>query len=198
LTLKMIPANITFSKPLYNRKATNRIVVHHSVSDPMTSAETIHQWHLDKGWSGIGYHYVIRSDGSIQTGRGIDYQGAHTYNYNDDGIGICLSGNFMYSPPTELQLQSLVELVRYIKDVYKKELLLQRHRDLNPTACPGDLFPWDNLLQRLQTVEPDASLIQRALDNHLITQVHDLTEVANKEFVLLTELNLLEEMRRNK
>jgi len=191
LTLKMIPANITFSKPLYNRKATNRIVVHHSVSDPMTSAETIHQWHLDKGWSGIGYHYVIRSDGSIQTGRGIDYQGAHTYNYNDDGIGICLSGNFMYSPPTELQLQSLVELVRYIKGVYKKELLLQRHKDLNPTACPGDMFPMDRVLQMLSEPIPNNTLIQRALDNKLITQSHDIKEPATKEFVLQVGLNII-------
>lgn len=189
MTLKMIPANITFSKPLYNRKATNRIVVHHSVSDPMTSAETIHQWHLDKGWSGIGYHYVIRSDGSIQTGRGIDYQGAHTYNYNDDGIGICLSGNFMHSPPTELQLQSLVELVRYIKGVYKKELLLQRHKDLNPTACPGDMFPMDRVLQMLSEPIPNDTLIQRALDNKLITQAHDVKEPATKEFVLQVVLN---------
>jgi N-acetylmuramoyl-L-alanine amidase len=191
LTLKMIPANITFSKPLYNRKATNRIVVHHSVSDPMTSAETIHQWHLDKGWSGIGYHYVIRSDGSIQTGRGIDYQGAHTYNYNDDGIGICLSGNFMYSPPTELQLQSLVDLVRYIKGVYKKELLLQRHKDLNPTACPGDMFPMDRVLQMLSEPIPNNTLIQRALDNKLITQAHDVKEPATKEFVLQVGLNII-------
>lgn len=191
MTLKMIPANITFSKPLYNRKATNRIVVHHSVSDPMTSAETIHQWHLDKGWSGIGYHYVIRGDGSIQTGRGIDYQGAHTYNYNDDGIGICLSGNFMYSPPTELQLQSLVELVRYIKGVYKKELLLQRHKDLNPTACPGDMFPMDRVLQMLSEPIPNDTLIQRALDNKLITQAHDVKEPATKEFVLQVGLNII-------
>lgn len=191
MTLKMIPANITFSKPLYNRKATNRIVVHHSVSDPMTSAETIHQWHLDKGWSGIGYHYVIRGDGSIQTGRGIDYQGAHTYNYNGDGIGICLSGNFMYSPPTELQLQSLVELVRYIKGVYKKELLLQRHKDLNPTACPGDMFPMDRVLQMLSEPIPNNTLIQRALDNKLITQAHDVKEPATKEFVLQVGLNII-------
>ena len=191
MTLKMIPANITFSKPLYNRKATNRIVVHHSVSDPMTSAETIHQWHLDKGWSGIGYHYVIRSDGSIQTGRGIDYQGAHTYNYNDDGIGICLSGNFMSAPPTEAQIQSLVELIRYIKGVYKKDLLLQRHKDLNPTACPGDMFPMDRVLQMLSEPIPNNTLIQRALDNKLITQAHDVKEPATKEFVLQVGLNII-------
>ncbi len=45
---------------------------------------------------------------------------------------------------------------------------------------------------------PNDTLIQRALDNKLITQVHDVKDVANKEFVLLTELNLLDEIRRNK
>jgi hypothetical protein len=189
LTPKMTPANITFSKPLYNRKATNRIVIHHSASDPMTTAETIHKWHLDKGWSGIGYNYVIRGDGEIQTGRAIDYQGAHTYGYNDDGIGICLTGNFMFAPPTEPQFSSLVELIRYIKGVYKKDLLVQRHKDLNATACPGDLFPWDRLMQELSEPQVTNTLIQRALDNKLITQAHDITELATKEFVLQVVLN---------
>jgi hypothetical protein len=189
LTPKMTPANITFSKPLYNRKATNRIVIHHSASDPMTTAETIHKWHLDKGWSGIGYNYVIRGDGEIQTGRAIDYQGAHTYGYNDDGIGICLTGNFMFYPPTEPQFSSLVELIRYIKGVYKKDLLVQRHKDLNATACPGDLFPWDRLMQELSEPQVTNTLIQRALDNKLITQAHDITEPATKEFVLQVVLN---------
>lgn len=189
MTPKMTPANITFSKPLYNRKATNRIVIHHSASDPMTTAETIHKWHLDKGWSGIGYNYVIRGDGEIQTGRAIDYQGAHTYGYNDDGIGICLTGNFMFTPPTEPQFSSLVELIRYIKGVYKKDLLVQRHKDLNATACPGDLFPWDRLMQELSEPQVTNTLIQRALDNKLITQAHDITEPATKEFVLQVVLN---------
>lgn len=198
MTLRTTQPNIIFSKPLYDRKETNRIMVHHSVSDPTTTAERIHQWHLDKGWSGIGYHYVILGSGEIQNGRPINKVGAHTYDYNSDSIGICMSGNFMNSTPSEAQLVSLVALIRYIESVYKRKLLVQRHKDLNPTACPGDMFPWDNLLQRLQTVEPDGTLIQRALDNKIVTQAHDITEPATKEFVLLTELNLLEEIRRNK
>lgn len=194
MTLNVTQANITFSKPLYNRPRTERIVIHHSASDPMTTIESIHKWHLDKGWSGVGYNYVIRGDGAIYPGRPIDKQGAHTYNYNDDSVGICVCGNFIAAQPSEAQLQSLVELIGYIRGVYKKELPIQRHKDLNPTACPGDLFPFDRVLQTVNTPAADNidTLTQRALDKKIITQVHDIKEPATKEFVLQVGLNILE------
>jgi N-acetylmuramoyl-L-alanine amidase len=45
-------------------------------------AEEVHEWHKKRGWSGIGYHYIIRRDGRIQRGRPISKQGAHA---NDNG-----------------------------------------------------------------------------------------------------------------
>ena len=59
-------------------------------------AEEIHSWHVDKGWKGIGYHYVIRRDGRLQRGRPINSTGAHSgaYNHNNYSIGICFIGGF--------------------------------------------------------------------------------------------------------
>lgn len=59
-------------------------------------ADEIHQWHLDKGWSGIGYHYVIRRDGRLQRGRPLDRTGAHSgaYGHNNYSIGITFMAGY--------------------------------------------------------------------------------------------------------
>jgi N-acetylmuramoyl-L-alanine amidase len=59
-------------------------------------ADDVHQWHLDRGWSGCGYHYVIRRDGRLQRGRPLERQGAHSgaYGHNKRSIGISMAGGY--------------------------------------------------------------------------------------------------------
>ena len=61
------------------RKTTNKVIIHCSATPELRDVkmETIRQWHLDKGWSDIGYHIVIELDGSINCGRNINKIGAH-------------------------------------------------------------------------------------------------------------------------
>ena len=56
------------------------------------SASTIRRWHLQRGWSDIGYHYVIGLDGKIEAGRPVSKIGAHAKGYNKTSIGICYIG----------------------------------------------------------------------------------------------------------
>lgn len=89
------------------RSATREItetVIHWTgnfINQPHIGAEDIHQWHLDRGWSGCGYHYIFKRDGSIQRGRPINIQGAHAaeLGHNNYSIGVshvagynCVSG----------------------------------------------------------------------------------------------------------
>lgn len=167
--------------------------MHHSDSDPMTSAEQIHSWHLAKGWAGIGYHFVITGDGAIYIGRPIDTIGAHAYNYNTDSIGVCVCGQGEKYPPTEAQISALVSVVAYAKTLFGAGLLIQKHNDVNATACPGRLFPWVDFLRRLEEPEP-ADIVQLAKDNHLIADTHNPDDVADKRFVLQVGLNLINEI----
>ena len=59
-------------------------------------AEEVHRWHLDKGWDGCGYHYVIRRDGTLQRGRPVGRKGAHSgaYGHNNYSIGITFVGGY--------------------------------------------------------------------------------------------------------
>ena len=60
-------------------RAIKLIVVHCSAVRPgqQSSAKDIDNWHKDKGWNGIGYHYVVRRDGTVETGRHLSVVGAH-------------------------------------------------------------------------------------------------------------------------
>lgn len=76
------------------------IVLHSSATRPSMDigVEEIKSWHLEKGWNTIGYHLVIRRDGSLEKGRDWDTQGAHALGFNrnpSDGkltFGICMVG----------------------------------------------------------------------------------------------------------
>ena len=73
----------------------NKLVVHCSATreDQPISYETIKSWHVEgRGWSDIGYHYIVHLDGSISKGREDSVQGAHVSGHNRDSIGICYIG----------------------------------------------------------------------------------------------------------
>ncbi|MBP2651463.1 MAG: N-acetylmuramoyl-L-alanine amidase family 2 [Firmicutes bacterium] len=132
--------NLTFG-PLDTREATTLFVIHHIglTNDEVTAAE-VHRWHLANGWSGIGYHYVIHKDGSIERGRPREAVGAHTQHYNAQSIGINLIGNFEDATPTTPQLESAAKLIAALCHIYNlspDDSTLLGHRDLNLTLCPG-------------------------------------------------------------
>ena len=114
---------ISFLRPLIPRKKTARIVLHHTGGGDV-SAHTVHEWHLQrKGFGGIGYHYLIRSDGGIERGRPEQMRGVHAPGANADSIAIALTGNFETRLPTTTQMLSLVRLIRDIRDRYQAQAM---------------------------------------------------------------------------
>ncbi len=151
--VKIVESNLVFTsgrveRRLSARRSTQRIAIHHTASGDV-SAETVHGWHRNRGWMGIGYHYLVRQSGDIERGRAEELRGIHASAANADSIAIALAGNFELAPPAADQLDALVWLIRDIHSRYG-ELTLIRHRDLQATACPGRLFPWEEMLRRIQ------------------------------------------------
>ena len=72
----------------------DNIVVHCSFSPQGRGddAHTIDRWHIERWGTGIGYHYVVLEDGTIQKGRWVDYPGAHVKGHNSYTIGVCRIG----------------------------------------------------------------------------------------------------------
>lgn len=151
--MKIIEVSHKYRYSLVQRTATRRVIIHHAVSNGDVSSATIHQWHLERGWSGIGYHYVIRYGGNVERGRPENTVGAHAGpDANSDSIGICLAGNLSVHEPTKAQMETLVWL---IKGILKRlgKLKIIGHKDVMNTECPGKNFPWSKLWQLLESEE---------------------------------------------
>lgn len=140
-------AGLTFKAALDKRTRTDTIVLHHAEAS-RASAEDIHRWHLDRGWSGIGYHYFVRKDGDVWRGRPEDTVGAHAGSasgYNSRSIGICFEGNYMTETMPEAQLAAGRALLADIEGRHGGRLKIIGHRDVTSTDCPGARFPMARL-----------------------------------------------------
>lgn len=114
------------------------LIYHHAAVDEM-SVEQIHEFHKEKGWSGIGYNYYIRKDGSIFKGRSEEADGAHTIGRNSSSLGICLEGNFEEEDVTKEQKESLENLSVYL--LMKYDIVdIKGHKEFYETLCPGKNF----------------------------------------------------------
>ena len=138
----IIEKNLEF-KDMFTRKSTERIILHHAAAQNC-SAEDIHRWHLNNGWSGAGYHFLVRKDGKVYRLRPEEKVGAHAYGANYNSLGICFEGDYMQEDMTEAQKEAGKELVAYLKNKYKISTV-QAHRDVCATSCPGNKFPFDEI-----------------------------------------------------
>jgi hypothetical protein len=147
-SLKIVEVKHQFTRTPPRRTVTEGIVIHHSASGDISS-QTIHEWHLRREWIGIGYHFVVRIDGTIETGRPLEAVGTHAMSpANERTIGICVVGNFESHHPTPRQIDSLVWLINeHIKPRYGT-LPITGHREHRPTACPGKYFPMVEVIAR--------------------------------------------------
>ena len=145
--MNIIDSNLKFRGLTYGNNP-RKIILHHAAATSC-SIEDIHTWHLHNGWSGCGYHYLVRKDGSIYRGRPENSLGAHCINYNAISIGICVEGNYMVEHMPSHQKNSLIELIKYlcikygIKEVYG-------HGELNSTDCPGRNYPLDEIRRKIR------------------------------------------------
>jgi len=141
--VKVIETNLKFKRPLQERLHTEYFVIHHvgEINRDVAASE-IHQWHLNRGFDGCGYHYCIRKSGSIERGRSRDRVGSHclAHDMNFRSIGICVVGDFMKWKPVYTQILSLQDLLADLMDIYHRDPLttIKGHRDFGKTSCPGD------------------------------------------------------------
>jgi N-acetylmuramoyl-L-alanine amidase len=127
------------------RTRTNWIVLHCSATRGVQDigAADIDRWHKAQGWSRIGYHFVIRRNGKVETGRPVGDVGSHVKGHNHDSVGICMVGGLddrTWKPTpnfTAAQWKALEGLVGRLVKTYPKAKVLG-HRDFPGVAkaCP--------------------------------------------------------------
>lgn len=114
------------------------IIIHCSATkagQDFTAAD-IDRWHRERGFNGIGYHYVIRLDGKLEKGRDVSLTGAHCKGWNERSIGICYIGGLDANgrpADTRTNAQKRV-LYQMIMDLQREYNILQvlGHRDTSP------------------------------------------------------------------
>lgn len=140
--MNIIDVGLSFTSALEERIVTDEIVLHHAVGTG--SVKDIHSWHINgNGWAGIGYHFYVRKNGEVYSGRPVNAVGAHTYGENSHTIGICFEGNFENETMSDAQKNAGAELVAKLRKDFPTVKRVSAHRDHNSTACPGKNFPFE-------------------------------------------------------
>ena len=146
------------------------VVIHHSGSDASTP-RGMRDWHVNgRGWSALGYHFVIGNgvgygDGEVYVGERWTRQmhGAHCKTpdnrYNDRGVGVCLIGDLETHGPTPRQVRALTRLVSFLSEKcgIPKSRILTHGGVTNKTACPGRHFSLKPVFRRMSLGSVSAS-----------------------------------------
>jgi len=135
----------------------DEIIVHCAATPPdwlsgkdlKTKIKTIRAWHVnDRGWSDIGYHFVIDRDGAVGTGRSVAVAGAHTSGHNANSIGICLLGGKGSWPTdrfsdhyTPEQAKALYTLIEELRADHPTIVTVNGHNQYSSKGCPGFNVP---------------------------------------------------------
>jgi N-acetylmuramoyl-L-alanine amidase len=130
----------------------NEIVVHCTATNPTWYADKdaadvvkeIRRWHTqERGWSDIGYHFVVHRNGQIAGGRPITRTGAHTRGRNKGSIGIALVGgrggaadDAFLDNFTEDQARELKDLIAGLQQEFPTINTVSGHNDYASKACP--------------------------------------------------------------
>lgn len=125
------------------------VIIHCSDSNLSAhdSIEVINQWHIQRGFKKVGYHYFVRSDGTIEKGRDENEVGAHVKGHNSNSLGICLHGKNEFTIAQFKALEILLIDICSRHDLEKKDIL--SHNDLDGSkSCPnfdlhGLLASWE-------------------------------------------------------
>ncbi len=118
----------------------DRLIIHCSATPNGRNhdASEIHQWHLDRGWDGIGYHWVITVDGKLQAGRPEYWNGSHAKGFNSNSIGVCLIGTDDFNDVQWKILENLVleKMIQY------PDIKVIGHNEISNKTCPGFDVQW--------------------------------------------------------
>jgi len=128
-----------------NPARVNLFVLHHTTGTyrgPRTvrQIQAFHQG-PDRGWSDVGYNFLIGSEGTVYEGRGWGFVGAHARGENSRSIGVAYVGDGSKPVPDEAK-RAILELLAEAERRFGS-LRTVGHRDVGATSCPGDvLYGW--------------------------------------------------------
>ena len=110
--------------------------------------DKITEWHKERGFDTIGYHFVIRRDGTIETGRDQEAVGAHAVAVNGTSIGVAMVGGGTSSMGWEdnfapIQFETLKTIIMKLKKDYEIKKIIGHYQVDDKKECPSfDVPKW--------------------------------------------------------
>lgn len=177
----------------------NTIHIHHTAEPNkrnykgLETIKNIYQYHTKtRGWSDIGYHWLISPEGTIWVGRDPNRDPASITNYNKGALAIALIGNFDTEILEEPQKITAIELTKFLLSTFQLEAekSIFFHKEKSATACPGknikkeDFLSWLKKEKELLDVQIRPIEIKRKgktykgylFDNKAYVEVRELIE----------------------
>lgn len=127
-----------------SKRNIREIIVHCSATPDGKdfTVDDIRKWHKARGFSDVGYHYIVYRDGSVHDGRSVHLVGAHCTNHNANSIGVCYIGGVATDGKTPKdtrtpqQKEALLTLLKQLKSLYP-QAKIYGHRNFSNKACPS-------------------------------------------------------------
>lgn len=143
--------------PVINANNIKFFTFHHSVTnqtakndgDWKKECNTIANLHLGQGWGGVGYRFIICSDGTVAYVGDLSHGGSAVADHNHEMFSACFVGDFTKELPTAYQVYSAHLLAEWFLTKMPQYPNLNSwdgikgHKDFNSTACPGSAWPID-------------------------------------------------------
>ena len=133
-----------FEKPA---RPVDRVFLHCSASKADALGDIlvalVRRWHVDeRGWSDIGYHFLVDRVGNVMAARPLDREPAAQRGHNTGTIAICAHGLETFPSP---QLNAVAALCRQINQAYNGRLSFHGHCEVSDKSCP--VFDYHALLK---------------------------------------------------
>ena len=182
------------------------IAIHHTAGFYLSPTATqeeeinhlrmIHQYHISRGFGGIGYHIVVFPSGRVYKTCNYNRWGANVYLENDSVLGISAVGTFDTYIPQDIQLNGMCYGIIDFRDYTNKETICRPHRYWGGTACPGTRYlEWvPGLSDRTRSLKEDDEMTTETQMNELLSEMRELHKLRTEKAVKQTE-ELLSEMR---
>ena len=173
--MKIIETNWKWNSSMSTRGSTDYIALHHAAA-VTCSAQDIDNWHKNNGWSGIGYHYFVRKNGSIYRGRPEWALGAHVSGMNNCSLGICAEGDYdKEQTMPDAQKSAIIALIKDVKSRYPNAKVVG-HRDIGSSDCPGKYYPMSEMINYFnnESEEEPMTTEERTKFNELVNIVSEL------------------------
>jgi hypothetical protein len=167
----------TKSYPRRQLKAITHLCIHHSAVSGAVPVEHVAQYHVEtQGWPGIGYHYYVKPDGTIYQTQHLETMSWHVSHNNDYTVGICVSGDFTYAPPPQIQIDAAAYLSAWLMQELKipeKNILGHKEFPNNDTSCPGETWlkgvVWKNmLLDSVRAARASGQPVAKPLNHYML------------------------------